>query len=205
MAYARAKQVGAVYVEAAIVLPVIILVTFASLFFFLCAARQFTVQMLATEIAKDISIALRPAVRTGIDYCINECRIAIEGGAQGANPFLTKSELDLDAYHTAMYTNSSPGCWRTCAQNAYLLGTTGTYPLKITLRAHHMIEFYDDPLLGTQNYNDLSPGDIFTVTLQYPLRAVWGGGIAMFGVVPEGKFLTGIAVGVLEKGSRTER
>ena len=50
------KQTGAVYVEAAIIMPVMLLVTFTCLFFFLLAARQFSVQMLANEIAKDISL-----------------------------------------------------------------------------------------------------------------------------------------------------
>lgn len=189
VSHTRTKQTGAVYVEAAIVMPFLILVTFASAFLFLCAARQVTVQMLANEIAKDLSMALRTTQFTGISYCINNCKA-------GLNNFSQFSELDITTYQNAMYGNTD-GCWNSCARNSYLLATSGTYPLEISVTPQHLVNWYDDTPSTTYNY--LSPGDFFTVKLRYPFRAVWGGGIAMFGVVPANKYLIGTAVGVMEK------
>lgn len=191
MSHTRTKQTGAVYVEAAIVMPILILVTFASAFLFLCAARQVSVQMLANEIAKDLSLALRNANFTGISYCINNCK-----SAAGPNAFSQQSELDLTTYQNTMY-GQTDGCWNSCARNSYLLATSGTTPLQISVTPYHLVNWYDETPSTTYNY--LSPGDFFTVKLRYPFRAVWGGGIAMFGIVPADKYLTGTAVGVMEK------
>ena len=188
MTSARTKEAGAVYVEAAIVMPIMLLVTFASAFFFLCAARQVSVQMLANNIAKDISLALRATNLTSGSYCIQTCK-----GVTEAPP---ESELDIPTYRKKMYENSD-GCWKTCARDSYLLAIEGSSPLRVTVTPHHLVNWYDDQI--TSSHQVLSPGDFFTVRLEYPFRAVLGGGIPMFGVVPADKYLVGTAVGVMEK------
>lgn len=188
------KQTGAVYVEAAIIMPVLLLVTFTCLFFFLLAARQFSVQMLANEIAKDISLSLQANADnwTGAgSTCIKNCRTNCRDTSG-----TLKHTRDLNAY-VACNTAQQGACWNTCARDAFLLNTEGSYALSVTAAAYPAAQWFDQLDTPTA-HSSISAGDLFDVTVSYPFRAVWGGGIAFFGLVPE-KNLTGIAVGIVEK------
>jgi hypothetical protein len=199
----RHNEDGAIYVEAALVMPLLLLVTFVSAFFFMCAARYFSLQMLANEMAKDLSIALHTPGNDGLSLtqqtCIASCKEEISNypwsdQQQGANQTFN---VNLDTYVTYMYTNG--GCWNQCAQGRYLLSTIGsgrTSYLAVRAQVYPVANWYDDELTNTPNL--ASPGDYFMVTVSYPLRAVWGGGIAFFGLAPNTQ-MVGTAVGVLER------
>lgn len=186
-----ARQTGAIYVEAAIIMPVLLLVVFASIFFFLLAARHFSLQMLANDIAKDISLSLDP--RTGVytgtqSGCIQrECTYT---------PTLTDSKLDLDELLKSRYTDSS-GCWNVCARQQYLLATQNA--LTVTLTAHPTIQWFDTVNTAATT-TQVAVGDYIEVELRYPARAVLGGGIAMFGATPDVE-IVGTAISVLERPS----
>jgi hypothetical protein len=201
----RHNQAGALYVEAALVLPLLLLVTFAGAFFFLCAARHLSLQMAANEMAKDLSVALHDPRDNGQLWaektCIAGCKadpnvVYPWGGDREQN--LLKFNVELDAYVNFMYTNAE-GCWNACASSRYRLLTVGggrTQYLSVRAQVFPVANWYDDDV--TSNLNQASPGDYFMVTLSYPLRAVWGGGITFFGMAPD-MSLVGTAVGVLEK------
>lgn len=187
------KQTGAVYVEAAIIMPVMLLVTFTCLFFFLLAARQFSVQMLANEIAKDISLSLQASSDNNLGNartCMNNCRAACRDGIN------TMQTRNLDDYVQCQYENTE-SCWNKCARDNFLLNTEGEHALSVTATAYPARQWFDSGSTPTA-HSTISAGDLFDVTVSYPFRAVWGGGIAFFGLVPE-KNLTGIAVGIVEK------
>lgn len=192
------NEEGAIYVEAALVLPLLLLVTFVSAFFFMCAARYFSLQMLANEMAKDLSIALHTPDTDGLNSttrtCIASCKAGMdsyEWGEQGLTQPQLRHQVNVDTYVDQMYTQG--GCWNTCAQGRYLLSTQS---LSVTARVYPVQNWYDAQITNT--VNSASPGDYFLVTVSYPLRAVWGGGIAFFGLAPNTS-LVGTAVGVLEK------
>jgi hypothetical protein len=191
------KQAGAVYVEAAIILPVLLLVTFTCLFFFLLAARQFSVQMLANEIAKDISLSLQTnddnfnASHGVVNSCIKNCRTNCRGGENAL-----RHTRNLTAY-VACNSTYPEACWNTCARDQFLLNTEGDYPMSVTATAYPARQWFDSGSTPTV-HTTISAGDLFDVTVSYPFRAVWGGGIAFFGLVPD-KNLTGVAVGIVEK------
>jgi len=186
-----ARQTGAIYVEAAIIMPVLLLVVFASIFFFLLAARHFSLQMLANDIAKDISLSLESTV--------------VSTGAQGGcfqractpTPPLTDHKLDLGTLLANRYTASN-GCWKVCAQQQYLLATTQD-ALKVTLTAHPTIQWFDTVNIAATP-TQVAVGDYIEVELRYPARAVLGGGIAMFGATPDVE-IVGTAISVLERPS----
>lgn len=189
------KQAGAVYVEAAIILPVLLLVTFTCLFFFLLAARQFSVQMLANEIAKDISLSLqRDADNWGgaVSTCIRGCRLTCRGN----DTIVLRHTRDLNAYVTCN-SEDQGACWNRCARDQFLLNTDGAYPMSVIATAYPAAQWFDETDTPS-THSSISAGDLFDVTVSYPFRAVWGGGIAFFGLVPA-KNLTGIAVGIVEK------
>jgi hypothetical protein len=196
------SQVGAVYVEAAIVMPVLILVTFASLFFLLVAARHFSLQMLANEIAKDISLSLQPAaeapVPTGVKQlsCIPECMRTSNLRTSTSSYLNTRN---IDTY--AAKQMESTGCWNTCARTLYLLATPQTKStapaLGVAVTSYPTMQVFDEQLPANQGV--VSAGDFFQVSVSYPLRAVWGGGIAFFGLIPESSRIYGTAVGVVDK------
>jgi hypothetical protein len=193
------KQTGAVYVEAAIIMPVLLLVTFTCLFFFLLAARQFSVQMLANEIAKDISLSLQTnlddsSASNGVrPSCMKNCRTNCRGEEDPLNLHHTR---DLKAYVTCN-SQDQGACWNTCARDQFLLNTDGEYPMSVSATAYPARQWFDSGSTPTA-HSTISAGDLFDVTVSYPFRAVWGGGIAFFGLVPD-KNLTGIAVGIVEK------
>ena len=186
-----ARQTGAIYVEAAIIMPVLLLVVFASIFFFLLAARHFSLQMLANDIAKDISLSLDP--RTGVST-------GAQGGCfQRACAYttpLTDYKLDLDTLLANRYTASN-GCWKVCAQQQYLLATQNA--LQVTLTAHPTIQWFDTVNTAATT-TQVAVGDYIEVELRYPARAVLGGGIAMFGATPDVE-IVGTAISVLERPS----
>ena len=189
------KQAGAVYVEAAIILPVLLLVTFTCLFFFLLAARQFSIQMLANEIAKDISLSLQAVEDNWNDSsrtCMSDCRL---NGCRAQTTVLRHTK-NLDEY-VACQSEEQNDCWKECARDQFLLNTDGDYPMSVTATAYPAAQWFDETDTPSTDPN-ISAGDLFEVTVSYPFRAVWGGGIAFFGLVPE-KDLTGIAVGIVEK------
>lgn len=197
----RAPQTGAIYVEAAIILPVLLLVVFASIFFFLLAARHFSLQMLANEIAKDVSLALDP--RTGVEpgiqgSCIqNTCTYTDP-------PFNTK--LHLPTFLSQRY-GTGTGCCSDCARRQYLLatapsGSTTSGPwLQVSLTAHPTLQWFDPTPGGTTTIDSAAVGDFVQVELRYPAQAILGGGIAMFGATPDIS-IVGTAIAVLERPSR---
>lgn len=174
------NEEGAIYVEAALVLPLLLLVTFVSAFFFMCAARYFSLQMLANEMAKDLSIALHTPGTSGLGFtqrtCIASCKTDLTNypWADGRGT-LQIFNVDVDAYVNYMYTNG--GCWNECAQGRYFLSTVGSnrpFTLSVNARVYPVQNWYDSQI--TNSVNQASPGDYFLVTVSYPLRAVWGGG-----------------------------
>jgi hypothetical protein len=155
--------------------------------------------MLANEIAKDVSLALDP--RAGVD-----------AGAQGSciqttcaytnPPFNTK--LDLTTFLNERYGNGT-GCWSACARRQYLLATapagknqnSGSW-LQVSLTAHPTLQWFDATPAGTQTINTAAVGDFVEVQLRYPAQAILGGGIAMFGAVPD-IAIVGTAIAVVER------
>ncbi|MEY4669449.1 MAG: hypothetical protein RL518_2148 [Pseudomonadota bacterium] len=182
--------------EAAIILPILLLVVFASIFFFILAARHFSLQMLANEIAKDISLSLNPpstvaTSRQGACACNN------------ANT-PTEPKLNVQDLLNERYRNTN-GCWRNCAQR-YLLKTAPTVQegnqtsgLQISLLAHPALQWFDAAPSGEQSIQNAAVGDFIEVQLTYPMQDILGGSIAMFGTVGANMNLGGSAITVLER------
>jgi hypothetical protein len=190
---------GAIYAEAAVILPVLLLVVFVSIFFFLLAVRQFSLQMLASEIAKDISLALDPRA----DRATATRRGCIQKTCAYTNPdFLTKfdTRLSLPTLLNQRYTTTT-GCWNLCAQQEYFLATAavgGVPGLQISLTAYPTLQWFDPTPTGTPTISNAAVGDYITVQLTYPARAIWRRGIPMFGAVANIN-LVGTAITVLER------
>jgi hypothetical protein len=192
----RAPQTGAVYVEAAIILPVLLLVVFASIFFFLLAARHFSLQMLANDIAKDISLSLGPrfGVNTGD-------RLSCVEGNSSFPTTTAPSKLSLATLLSNRYTNTS-GCWKVWARETYLLATSpSTSALQVTLTAFPKTQWFDSIPPNTATPTEAAIGDYVEVQLRYPAQAILGGGIAMFGATPNIS-IVGTAIAVLERPRR---
>lgn len=189
----RESQTGAIYVEAAIVLPILILVTFASAFFFLLAARHFSLQMLANEIARDVSLSLDP--RTGASYGARPSCI------QSTCPaFNTSSATTVDVTDMKDVRYTQGGCWNTCARTQYFLATAPADPaLDVNLTVYPSFQWYDVPT--TDPTTVAAVGDYVLVELRYPAQAVLGGGIPFFGAIPNIN-LVGTAIAVIERPSR---
>ena len=196
----RAPQTGAVYVEAAIILPVLLLVVFASIFFFLLAARHFSLQMLANDIAKDISLSLGPrfGVNTGNRTTCGEDNSSFPDPATFRTP---PSKLSLATLLTNRYTNTS-GCWKVWARETYLLATPPSpSALQVTLTAYPKTQWFDSIPTTTATPTEVAIGDYVEVQLRYPAQAILGGGIAMFGATPNIS-IVGTAIAVLERPRR---
>jgi hypothetical protein len=193
------SQAGALYVEAAIIMPVLLLVTFASIFFLLVAARHFSLQMLANEIAKDVSLSLQPVQWVDsyqLSACIPKC---MQSDGQNLRDDGYANTVDLADYVDSQLSGGS-GCWSKCAAEQYLLvppNSNGPYKMSVTVTAHPKMQFFDETL--PYNGNMGAAGDFFEVSVAYPLRAVLGGGIAFFGVIPASSKIYGNAVGVIDK------
>ena len=190
------SQAGALYVEAAIIMPVLLLVTFASIFFLLVAARHFSLQMLANEIAKDVSLSLQPVSYASQSACIPNCMRSYGSQLRDVG---YDNTVDLADYVDSQLSGES-GCWSKCAAEQYLLvppNSTGRYKMSVTVTAHPKMQFFDETL--PDNGNMGAAGDFFEVSVAYPLRAVLGGGIAFFGVIPANSKIYGNAVGVIDK------
>ena len=193
------QQEGAVYVEAAIILPVLLLVTFASSFFFLVAARHFSLQMLANEIAKDVSLILQPVNSSPPKACIPLCMASQGSTLRNLGNQGYENSKNVGAYSTGQM--ASNGCWNICARDRYMLATPAsqaTYPLSLTVTVHPTMQYYDETLPANSS-TWVSAGDFFEVSIAYPLRSVWGGGIAFFGIVPVSSMIYGNAVGIIDK------
>jgi len=198
--HCRSQERGGIYVEAAIILPVLLLVVFASIFFFLVAARHFSLQMLANDIANDISLSLGPR------FGVNSGDKGSCGKQQSSYPPTTSpapSKLDLTTLRSNRYTNSN-GCWNVWAREQYLLATppTGADPsnyLTVSLNAHPTLQWFDEA--PTLAMNSAAIGDFIEVELRYPAKAILGGGIAMFGATPDIS-IVGTAIAVLERPGR---
>jgi Flp pilus assembly protein TadG len=190
----RESQTGAIYVEAAVVLPILLLVTFASAFFFLLAARHFSLQMLANEIARDVSLSLDP--RTGVSYGAQASCIQTTCPDPTTTP---ASKVDVSALKLARYTTPG-GCWNTCAGSYYLLATAPANPaLQVNLTVYPAFQWYDTPTTTTPTV--AAVGDYVLVELRYPAQAVLGGGIPFFGAIPTMN-IVGTAIAVIERPSR---
>jgi len=201
-----ARHSGAIYVEAAIVLPVLILVVFASIFFFLLAARHLSLQMLASEIARDVSLSLDP--RSAVSYGTQGT--CIQTSCTYITPVDFKkydTKLDLTEVLRNRYKSDGTGCWDNCARSQYLLATRpkpshsgagSADALSIALTAYPSTQWFDSIPTGASSNNWASAGDYIEVTATYPASAVLGGGIAMFGAIPDIK-LVGSAIAVLER------
>ena len=193
IARTRTPETGAVYVEAAIIMPVLLLVVFASLFFMLVAARHFSLQMLASEIAKDAGLALDP-------------RAGVNPGSQGSCIQKTctyrqfnADELRVELVNTLRswkWGGTPPGCWKQCAQSQYLLDTT-TNGLTLTLTSYPSLQWFDTT--SPTSYPPYAAvGDYIGVELQYPLSSIFGGNVPMFGYLGNIR-LVGTAITVLER------
>ncbi len=190
----RESQTGAIYVEAAVVLPILLLVTFASAFFFLLAARHFSLQMLANEIARDVSLSLDP--RAGVAYGTQASCIQSRCPATNTT---AASKVDITAMQVARY-NTVGGCWNWCANRYYLLATAPADPaLQVNLTVYPAFQWYDTPTTTTPTV--AAVGDYVLVELRYPAQAVLGGGIPFFGAIPNIN-LVGTAIAVIERPSR---
>ncbi len=194
----RESQTGAIYVEAAVVLPILLLVTFASAFFFLLAARHFSLQMLANEIARDVSLSLDPragVVNTGQKSCIQSTCPAANTTAD--------SRVNVTTMKANRYT-ATAGCWNTCARTQYFLATAPANPaLDVNLTVYPAFQWYDAPTTTIPTM--AAVGDYVLVELRYPARAVLGGGIPFFGAIPDIN-LVGTAIAVIERpGQRSGR
>lgn len=192
-------QTGALYVEAAIIMPILLLVTFASSFFLLVAARHFSLQMLANEIAKDVSLSLQPVALGNHTACIPRCMAENFAWATPLRDDGYDNSADLSDYIPSQIDNPT-GCWNSCAADRYLLAAPGRglpYALSVTVTAYPRMQIFDEtppPIGGVA-----AAGDLFEVSVAYPLRAVWGGGIAFFGLIPATSKIYANAVGVIDK------
>lgn len=192
----RESQTGAIYVEAAVVLPILLLVTFASAFFFLLAARHFSLQMLANEIARDVSLSLDP--RAGVSYGTQAS--CIQSTCPTANT-TAASKVDINAMKVARY-DTVGGCWNRCARTYFLLATAPAVPaLDVNLTVYPAFQWYDTPPMTTPPPTVAAVGDYVLVELRYPAQAVLGGGIPFFGAIPDID-LVGTAIAVIERPSR---
>ena len=192
----RESQTGAIYVEAAVVLPILLLVTFASAFFFLLAARHFSLQMLANDIARDVSLSLDP--RTGV---VNTGQTSCIQSTCPASNTTADSKVDVSAMTTNRY-DTLTGCWNTCARRQYFLATdpTGGKPaLDVNLTVYPAFQWFDAPTAGTPT--EAAVGDYVLIELTYPAQAVLGGGIPFFGGIPDID-LVGSAIAVIERPAK---
>jgi Flp pilus assembly protein TadG len=180
-------QLGAFYVEAAIVMPLLLLVVFVSIFFCTMAVRNFALQMLANDIARDISLALGTFPTTA-----NKCIFS------GTNPCAAPTAQNTKPFYLtdADYKTARQDCWNSCAGTQYLLAdmvSSGTISITGTT-----IPSAFDTSTAPSTSTTVVPGDLIKVKVSYPASRILNGGqIPLFGSVTA--TLQASAVTVMEK------
>lgn len=193
IAYTRTPETGAVYVEAAIIMPILLLVVFASLFFMLVAARHFSLQMLASEIAKDAGLSLDPQV----GFLPGQQGSCIQKTCSYSQFSTDELRLNLQLLQGRKWgTSSGSGCWKQCAGSQYLLDTSSA-GLTLTLTSYPSLQWFDATFTGSQpTYAAI--GDYIGVELRYPLSSIFGGNVPMLGYLGNIS-LVGTAIAALER------
>jgi len=174
------KQRGTIFVEAALVMPLLLLVCFASIYLFIAAARNYAVQMVANDIARTASLSLSQDAATS-GGCIAMCRKQTVGAG-------------VETVDIIEFLESYSDCFKGCASSQYLLA--GNY-LSIHVKPIPDLSSLSTQTGQTSVTNQLSPGDMVKVNVSYPVSAVLGATIPMFGSWSGD--LQGSSVGVIEK------
>jgi len=167
-------QQGAYFVEAALVTPLLLLITFAAIFFCILAAKNFALQTFATDVARDVSLSLQAKGSAWCPSC---------GTAQVAST----NQVVLSTF-----SGSYDSCWKTCANSRYPI--IGANNVTITVSGFPVTNFFD----GDVTYTGLvAPGDLFNVSVQYSSSNFMGGNVPFLGSFNFN--LQGTAVGVIER------
>lgn len=155
-------QRGAVFVDAAIIMPVFLLVTFVTIFLCLMAYRLSSIQMAANDIAQSISKAFYGG---GPFYC-----------APGAPTVQQRKGTIL----IQDLRGACEGSWRSGIATKYLIPTDNQMPITVVGYAHL------PPLDGGQNVQNattLRAGDSFVVLVKFPKTNILGGKVPLFGLL----------------------
>lgn len=180
---AYATQVGAYFVEAALVTPLVLLITFASIFFCVLAAKNFALQSFATDIARDISLSLQTtpsATATPRPWC-TLCPVRAQ----------SSTSVDMSVFKQAHLS-----CWQSCAQTKYPIGilNAGGQALDISIDTYPIAQWYDATFTPSAT---VGPGDLFNVSVRYPSSNFLNGKVPFLGTLSFN--IEGTAVGVIEK------
>ena len=167
-------QSGAYFVEAALVTPLVLLITFAAIFFCTLAAKNFALQTFATDVARDVSLSLQAKGSAWCPSC---------GTAQGAST----NQVALSTF-----SGSYDSCWKTCANSRYPI--IGANNVTITVSGFPVTNFFDGDVTYT---GSVAPGDLFNVSVQYSSSNFMGGNVPFLGSFNFN--LQGTAVGVIER------
>jgi Flp pilus assembly protein TadG len=172
------KETGTIFVEAALVMPLLLLVCFASIYFFMAAARNYAVQMVANDIARAASLSLsQETLKSG--GCIAMCRQQTVGSG-------------IETVDIQQFLGSYNNCFKKCASSQYLLSENF-----VSIAVTPIPDFSSLAVAPQQTTNLLSPGDMVRVNVSYPVSAVLGATIPMFGSWAGN--LQGSSVGIIEK------
>ena len=170
-------QRGAAFVEAAIILPVFLLVTFVTIFLCLMAYRLSSIQMAANDIA-----------------------LSISNSFSGGGPFPCSS----GTYPTngnivlAEHTANCLVTWRTGIATRYLIPSTAPMQIFVVGYAHQQSH---DGGATISNATTLRAGDSFVLVVKYPKSNILGGKVPLFGFL-QGD-LVASAAGFIERPQRT--
>jgi Flp pilus assembly protein TadG len=173
----RGNERGTLFVETALIMPLLLLVCFASIYFFMAAARNYAVQMVANDIARTASLSLSQNTATS-GGCIAMCRITAAAGVE---------TIDIQTF-----LQTSASCFKGCATSQYLLA--GNF---VDIKVDAIPDFSSLNAPPTKTTSLLSPGDMIRVNVSYPVSAVMGATITLLG--PWSGNLQGSSVGVIEK------
>lgn len=150
-------QRGAVFVDAAIIMPVFLLVTFVTIFLCLMAYRLTSIQLAANDIALSISYSFQ---RGGPFKC-----------GTGTNAAIGTVEIQTLA------TNCE-AIWREGIATRYLIPATDPMPIRVVGYAHQQSH---DGGATLQNATILRAGDSFVLVVNFPKSNILGGKVPLFG------------------------
>lgn len=150
-------QRGAAFVEAAIILPVFLLVTFVTIFLCLMAYRLTSIQLAANDIARSIGNSF-----------------------QGGAPFRcnTGSNAANGTVEIQTLATNCAAIWRAGIATRYLIPATDPMPIRVVGYAHQQSH---DGGATLPNATTLRAGDSFVLVVNFPKSNILGGRVPLFG------------------------
>lgn len=174
----KRHQRGAAFVEAAIVMPALLLTTFCTMFLCLLGYRLTCVQMAANDVARSISNAFNGG--------------AYGGCSGGIATNVTNGTIEIQTLRNNCMTS-----WRGTIATRYLIPASNSMTIEVSGYAH---QGSHDGGGTIPDATTLRGGDSFVVVVSFPKTNILGGKVPLHGLLSGN--LVGSAAGFIERPQR---